>query len=42
MNTDPHHSLDRFLQDYLSVSREQALAALELVREAASERAPAA
>jgi uncharacterized protein (DUF433 family) len=35
-------SLDQFLEDYPSVSREQALAALELAREAASEHAPAA
>ena len=35
-------SLDQFLQDYPSVSREQALAALEPAREAASEHAPAA
>ena len=35
-------SLDRFLEDYPSVSREQALAALELAREAVSEHAPAA
>ena len=35
-------SLDQFLDDYPSVSREQALAALELAREAASEHAPAA
>ena len=35
-------SLDRFLEDYPSVSREQALAALEFAREAASEHAPAA
>jgi uncharacterized protein (DUF433 family) len=35
-------SLDQFLDDYPSVSREQALAALELEREAASEHAPAA
>lgn len=35
-------SLDRFLEDYPSGSREQALAALELARVAASEHAPAA
>jgi uncharacterized protein (DUF433 family) len=35
-------SLDQFLEDYPSVSREQALAALELAQEAASEHAPAA
>ncbi|MGP1679405.1 MAG: DUF433 domain-containing protein [Giesbergeria sp.] len=35
-------SLDQFLEDYPSVSREQALAALELAREAVSEHAPAA
>ena len=35
-------SLDQFLADYPSVSREQALAALELAHEAASEHAPAA
>jgi len=35
-------SLDQFLDDYPSVSREQALAALELAREAASEHATAA
>jgi uncharacterized protein (DUF433 family) len=35
-------SLDQFLADYPSVSRDQALAALELAREAASEHAPAA
>lgn len=35
-------SLDQFLADYPSVSREQALAALELAREAASKHAPAA
>lgn len=35
-------SLNRFLEDYPTVSREQALAALELAREAASEHAPAA
>jgi uncharacterized protein (DUF433 family) len=35
-------SLDQFLDDYPSVSREQALAALELAREAASGHAPAA
>ena len=35
-------SLNQFLDDYPSVSREQALAALELAREAASEHAPAA
>lgn len=35
-------SLDQFLEDYPSVSREQALAALELAREAASEHAPIA
>lgn len=35
-------SLDQFLDDYPSVSREQALAALELAREAASEHTPAA
>jgi uncharacterized protein (DUF433 family) len=35
-------SLDQLLDDYPSVSREQALAALELAREAASEHAPAA
>lgn len=34
-------SLDQFLDDYPSVSREQALAALELAREAASEHATA-
>jgi len=34
--------LDPFLEDYPSVSREQALAALELARVAASEHAPAA
>jgi len=34
--------LDQFLEDYPSVSREQALAALELARVAASEHAPAA
>ena len=33
---------DQFLEDYPSVPREQALAALELAREAASEHAPAA
>jgi len=35
-------SLDQFLEDYPSVSREQALAALELARAVASEHAPAA
>ncbi len=35
-------SLDQFLEDYPLVSREQALAALELAREAVSEHAPAA
>jgi uncharacterized protein (DUF433 family) len=35
-------SLDQFLADYPSVSREQALAALELAREAGSEHAPGA
>ena len=35
-------SLDQFLENYPSVSRERALAALELAREAASEHAPAA
>ena len=35
-------SLDTFLEDYPSVSREMALAALELARVAASEHAPAA
>ena len=35
-------SLDQFLENYPSVSREQALGALELAREAASEHAPAA
>jgi uncharacterized protein (DUF433 family) len=35
-------SLDQFLEDYPSVSRQQALAALELARAAASEHAPAA
>lgn len=35
-------SLDQFLEDYPSVTREQALAALALAREAASEHAPAA
>jgi uncharacterized protein (DUF433 family) len=35
-------SLDQFLEDYPSVSREQALAALELAREAATEHAPSA
>ena len=35
-------SLAQFLDDYPSVSREQALAALKLAREAASEHAPAA
>ena len=35
-------SLDQFLEDYPSVSRAMARAALELAREAASEHAPAA
>ena len=35
-------SLDLFLEDYPTVSREQAVTALELAREAASEHAPAA
>jgi len=35
-------SLDQFLEDYPSVSREQAVTALELAREAAPEHAPAA
>jgi len=35
-------SLDQFLEDYPSISRERAVAALELAREAASEHAPAA
>lgn len=35
-------SLDQFLLDYPSVSRERARAALELARHAASEHAPAA
>lgn len=35
-------SLDQFLADYPSVSREQAVVALELAREAASEHAPVA
>lgn len=34
--------LNQFLEDYPSVSRDQALAALELAREAASVNAPAA
>lgn len=35
-------SLDQFLADYPSVTREQAVTALELAREAASEHAPVA
>ena len=35
-------SLDQFLEDYPSVTREHAVTALELAREAASEHAPAA
>ena len=35
-------SLDQFLEDYPSVTREQAVTALELAREAATEHAPAA
>ncbi|MDP1674182.1 MAG: DUF433 domain-containing protein [Burkholderiales bacterium] len=35
-------SLDQFLADYPSVSRGQAVTALKLAREAASEHAPAA
>ena len=35
-------SLDHFLEDYPSVSREMALAALELARVVVSEHAPAA
>ncbi len=34
-------SLDQFLADYPSVSREQAVTALELAHKAASEHAPA-
>ena len=34
--------LDQFLEDYPSVSRAQAVSALELAREAVSEHAPAA
>lgn len=36
------HSLDEFLDDFPSVSREQALAALELAREVLVDQAPAA
>ena len=35
-------TLDQFLADYPSVTREQAVTALELAREAAAEHAPAA
>lgn len=35
-------SVDQFLEDYPSVSRQVVLAALELARDAASEHAPAA
>ena len=34
--------LDQFLEDYPSVTREQAVAALEMAREAMAENAPAA
>lgn len=34
-------TLDQFLEDYPSVTREHALAALELARESATEHAPA-
>lgn len=39
---EARESLDQFLADYPSVSREQAVTSLELAREAASEHAPAA
>jgi uncharacterized protein (DUF433 family) len=35
-------TLDQFLEDYPSVTREHALAALELARESAAEHAPVA
>lgn len=35
------HSLDAFLDDFPTVSREQAIAALELARDTLIERAPA-